>query len=106
VRCRGHLEVEAQVVEHLASTCHLWVVDDALGRCELTEQLLAHHPCRADDGDGELRVREGESGMRGAESLGAVLLLDADRDLALRRALRNGAHIDARVGHRFQEGGT
>ena len=85
---RRHLHLEAEVLQHLAPAAgQLWRrVQAALD--ELLQELRADLTSRADDRNRQLRVRERERGVCGAQGLRAVVLLDADRDLPLARALR------------------
>jgi len=101
-----HLEVQPEVVEHLALAGELIGVDDPPRVAQLRDELGADDAGGADDGDRELGVGEGERRVRRAQRLRAVLLLHDDRDLSLGRALRNDADVDARVRHRLGEGGA
>mmetsp|Transcript_46195 Transcript_46195/g.148848 ORF Transcript_46195/g.148848 Transcript_46195/m.148848 type:complete len:442 (+) Transcript_46195:2672-3997(+) len=115
-RQRRHLEIDRQPVERGrqlrggAGECGRGgaAVREPARPCKELEQLASHRLAslgeRTEHHDGHLCVREGERGVRGAQRLGALLPLHHQRDLPLRRALRDGADVDARRGHRLCEG--
>ena len=69
---------------------------------KLVDQGTAHD-AGTDDADGYRLVRQIEAGMDGTQCLRHVGGIDHCRDVALGRALGNGAHVDARTGEIREE---
>ena len=69
---------------------------------ELVEERAADEP-RADDADRDGLPRKVEGRMHRAQRLRRLALLYDHRDVPLRRALRDGAHVDARLAERAEK---